>query len=118
MPARLRPGTEVYERAPFAEITSLETRAHGESGTAGRATRLSALPPSLAPGAINRVQAAEFVGVSPSKFDQMVEDRRMPKPRAIDNRRIWLVSDLTESLLKLPTVGGEDESNEWDEVSA
>lgn len=80
--------------------------------------RLSALPPSLAPGAINRVQAAEFVGVSPSKFDQMVEDGRMPKPRAIDNRRIWLVNSLTEALLNLPTVGDEEEPNEWDEVAA
>ena len=30
-----------------------------------------------------------YIGVSPSKFDQMIADGRMPKAVIIDGRRVW-----------------------------
>lgn len=51
--------------------------------------RPSALPASLAPRGLCRVVAAEYIGVSPSLFDQLVSDGRMPKPKAINSRRVW-----------------------------
>src|SRR5262252_2740836 len=39
---------------------------------------------SLPPRGISRVEAAAYVGVSPSKFDEMVRDHRMPNPKRID----------------------------------
>lgn len=38
---------------------------------------------------LSRVEAAVYVGVSPTKFDEMVADGRMPPPKSIDARRVW-----------------------------
>ena len=38
---------------------------------------------------LSRVEAALYVGVSPTKFDQLVKDSRMPGPKRIDGRVIW-----------------------------
>ena len=43
----------------------------------------------LPPRGLSREAAAAYVGVSPSKFDALVSDRRMPKPKRVDGRRIW-----------------------------
>jgi predicted DNA-binding transcriptional regulator AlpA len=42
-----------------------------------------------APRGINREDAARYIGVSPRKFDELVADGRMPKPRRVDGRVIW-----------------------------
>ena len=36
-----------------------------------------------------RIEAARYIGVGPTKFDQMVTDGRMPKPKRIDRRAVW-----------------------------
>ena len=48
-----------------------------------------ALPLSLAPRGLSRQQAAEYVGLSASSFDQLVATRLMPKPKRIGGRVIW-----------------------------
>jgi predicted DNA-binding transcriptional regulator AlpA len=35
------------------------------------------------------VEAAAYVGVGPTKFDEMVKDGRMPGPKRIDARVVW-----------------------------
>jgi predicted DNA-binding transcriptional regulator AlpA len=35
------------------------------------------------------VQSAEYIGVGPTKFDEMVADGRMPRPTRIDGRNVW-----------------------------
>jgi excisionase family DNA binding protein len=50
---------------------------------------ISLLPPSLPPRGLSRAQAAEYVGVGVTKFDQMVADGRMPNPKRIDGRTVW-----------------------------
>lgn len=51
--------------------------------------RVSLLPPSLPPRGLSRHQAAEYIGVSPSLFDEMVADHRMPPPKRINARTVW-----------------------------
>jgi hypothetical protein len=51
--------------------------------------KISLLPASLPPRGLSRLQAAEYVGVGPTKFDEMVADGRMPKPKRIDTRTVW-----------------------------
>lgn len=46
------------------------------------------LPKSLPPVGISRPEAAALVGVSTSKFDEMVADGRMPGPKKIDGRTV------------------------------
>jgi len=65
---------------------------------------------------LSRTEAAIYVGVSTTKFDQMIGDGRMPKPRRIDARRVWDIRALDQAFDSLP--GGEDhiERNPWDDV--
>ncbi len=51
--------------------------------------RYDALPSNLPPRGLNREAAAAYVGVGPTKFDEMVQDGRMPQPKKIDSRKIW-----------------------------
>ena len=51
--------------------------------------RYLALPPMLAPRGLSREASAAYVGISPTKFDEMVVDGRMPKPKRVDGRRVW-----------------------------
>lgn len=71
----------------------------------------SALPLSCPPRALNRVAAAEYVGVSASKFDEMVADGRMPPPKPIDRRRVWDRLALDAAFTALPAL---DSENPWD----
>ena len=73
------------------------------------ARRKSVLPLSLPPRGLSRVEAAEYIGVSATKFDQMVADRRMPKPKRIDGRVVWDRLQLDTAFAALPNEGSEDE---------
>lgn len=41
------------------------------------------------PRGLNRTEAAYYVGVSPTKFDELVGDGRMPRGKRIDGRVVW-----------------------------
>lgn len=43
----------------------------------------------ISPRGLRREQAAAYVGVGTTKFDEMVGDGRMPSPKTIDARRVW-----------------------------
>jgi predicted DNA-binding transcriptional regulator AlpA len=73
------------------------------------------LPASLAPRGLNRVCAAAYIGVSPSKFDEMVADKRMPRWIQIDGRRVWDRLKIDEAFAALGE-DGERPRSIWDEV--
>ena len=73
--------------------------------------RPSSLPLSLAPRGLSRVQAAEYVGVGTTKFDELVSDGRMPQPKRIHGRMVWDRVQLDESFAALQ---GAVSANEWD----
>ena len=58
-----------------------------------RSTALSAVRPIPRRG-LSREEAAMYLGISASKFDELVRDGRMPRPKRIDTRKIWDVRDL------------------------
>lgn len=60
---------------------------------------------------LSREEAAVYIGVSARKFDEMVVDGRMPRPKAIDARRIWDLRALDVAFDALP---GEEDWNPWD----
>ena len=43
-----------------------------------------------------------YLGISPSKFDELVKDGRMPRPRIIDRRKVWDVYELDMAFEELP----------------
>lgn len=51
--------------------------------------RHDVLPLSLPPRGPSRVESAAYIGVSPTKFDELVRDGRMPRPKRIDGRTVW-----------------------------
>lgn len=61
--------------------------------------------PRLEPRGLAREEAAFYVGVSPTKFDEMVKDARMPDPRAVDGRRVWCRIEIDEAFDALPRAG-------------
>lgn len=50
---------------------------------------MKADPLAYPPRGLSREEAARYIGVGPSKFDEMVADGRMPKPKRIDSRTVW-----------------------------
>lgn len=79
--------------------------------------RENPLPISLPPRGLDRILSAAYIGVSAGKFDQMVVDGRMPKPRKIDSRRVWDRHDLDKAFSGLPSNDDADEPNPWDAVA-
>lgn len=78
-----------------------------------RHRRGDALPKSLPPIGLSREIAAAFIDVSPSKFDEMVKDGRMPKPKHIDARRVWSRSSVEKAFAALPGEGDEQKEDPW-----
>lgn len=46
-------------------------------------------PLAYPPRGLSREEAARYVGVGLTKFDEMVSDGRMPRPKRVDGRVIW-----------------------------
>jgi predicted DNA-binding transcriptional regulator AlpA len=69
----------------------------------------------LEPRGLSRPEAADYVGISASLFDQMVKDGRMPLPKRINGRVVWDRRQLDRAFDDLP--GGSDE-NPWDDLAA
>lgn len=61
------------------------------------------LPRNLPPRGLSRTEAAAYVGVSPSLFDIMVRDGRMPKPKQINSRMVWDIRRLDKFFDELPS---------------
>jgi predicted DNA-binding transcriptional regulator AlpA len=55
---------------------------------------------------LSRDEAAIFIGVSATKFDAMVKDGRMPKPKTIDGRVVWDLIKLDRAFEALPDQDG------------
>ena len=62
---------------------------------------------------LSRTLAAEYIGISPRKFDTMVECGEMPSPKRIGKRKVWDRVEVDEYFDALPTEGG-DKGNSWD----
>lgn len=69
----------------------------------------------IEPRGLSRVEAAGYVGVSPSMFDIMVRDGRMPGPKRINSRVVWDRRRLDEAFDALPET---NDNNPWDEAVA
>ena len=88
------------------------------SARADEPSRRDVLPRSLPPRGLRREEAAAYVGVSTTKFDQMVADGRMPKPKRIDGRLVWDLRQIDKAFSALPNEGGNaDDDDVWSRYS-
>lgn len=62
---------------------------------------------------LRREEAATYIGVSPSKFDQLVADGRMPAAFAIDGCRVWDVRALDAAFDVIAGVDQADDDGRW-----
>jgi predicted DNA-binding transcriptional regulator AlpA len=92
-------GKEIWQLCRMLVVTSEKKRS-------------DVLPASLPPRGLNRFEAAAYIGLSPSKFDDLVHDGRMPKPKRIDGRVIWDRVQLDNAFTALPN-NGENAEDPW-----
>jgi len=62
---------------------------------------------------LSRFEAAEYIGVSPTLFDEMVKDGRMPRAKPINSRKVWPRVQIEKAFADLP----DDENDKLDEWS-
>jgi predicted DNA-binding transcriptional regulator AlpA len=83
-----------------------------EPASGARQRPADVLPASLPPRGLSRAQAAAYIGVSPSLFDQMVRDGRMPAAKRINGRVVWDRRRVDEMFDALDDCG----ENPWDKA--
>jgi predicted DNA-binding transcriptional regulator AlpA len=101
--ARTPSGVKDSKAALFSVITMLDDKPTARP-------RGSTLPLSLPPRGLSRVQAAEYIGVSPSTFDKMVSDGQMPPPKKMRGRVVWDRKRLDQCF----DAFDDDGENQWD----
>ncbi len=66
------------------------------------------------------MQAAEYIGVGGTKFDEMVADGRMPLPKRIDGRTVWDRDKLDERFAALDeddaSADAASKANPWNKL--
>ena len=67
---------------------------------------------------LSRAEAAEYIGVSTSLFDELVADGRMPPAKQINSRKVWMRPRLEKAFAELPDVGhAESSDSPWRDVA-
>ena len=89
------------------------SKSEGSDGRRVRVHRRSCSLP-LEPLGLSREDAAAFIGVSATKFDQLVADGRMPTPRLADARVLWSRLELIDAFYALPLrAANSDVADPW-----
>ena len=60
-------------------------------------------PIAWVPRGMSRDEAARYIGVGTTKFDELVAKRKMPAARRIDGRKVWDRYALDAAFSDLPT---------------
>ena len=71
---------------------------------------------TIIPRGLSRSEAAAYIGIGPTKFDELVADGRMPRPKRIDGRVIWDRHRLDVAFEQLPESAGQA-GDVWDRVA-
>jgi hypothetical protein len=82
------------------------------SGKAGHVATRARLETAPRRG-LSRLEAALYVGVSATKFDELVKEGRMPPPKRVDGRVLWDVRALDLAFDELPEDSCAPSVNTW-----
>ena len=61
---------------------------------------------------LNRLQASNYVGISPSMFDELIKEGVLPQPLRLRSRVLWDVRRLDEAFDEIAGYEG----NPWDSL--
>ena len=86
-----------------------------QHGQMTRSTALSAVRPIPRRG-LSRAEAAMYIGISASKFDELVRDGRLPGPKRIDRRKLWDVLALDLAFNSFPDDNDQGRRNSFDDA--
>jgi predicted DNA-binding transcriptional regulator AlpA len=75
------------------------------------------LPVGMTPRGLSRVEAAAYIGLGTTKFDELVGDGRMPRPRVIGARKVWDRIELDAAFADLPHEGEDERADVWAKVA-
>ena len=70
---------------------------------------------SYPPRGLSREEAARYVGLGTTKFDELVKEGKMPKPKRVGSRTVWDRVALDIAFTDLPDV---DSGNFFDRLYA
>jgi hypothetical protein len=90
-------------------ITQAEVAPHRSSGEVGRVMSQSRPVPRRG---LTRTEAAMYLGLSSSKFDELRKANRIAPPKILDGRLIFMVERLDEFLDTLPDENQPD-NDDW-----
>jgi predicted DNA-binding transcriptional regulator AlpA len=90
----------------------------GLAGTSGARPKRSPKRETAWPRGLRREAAADYVGVSPSHFDEWVKQGIMPKPKKIGGVVLWDRGALDDALDALFYSEADAEAAAWDDVRA
>jgi hypothetical protein len=62
------------------------------------------------------IEAAAAIGVSQTKFRELVADRSMPSPRVVGGKLVYDVDELRAAFKALPHRGEDAEDDTWADV--
>ena len=65
---------------------------------------------------LSRTEAAMYIGISASKFDELVVDGTMPRAVKIGGRKVWDIRDLDLAFDALPREDAPPTPNSWEGV--
>ena len=74
--------------------------------------KLQIVPLSSPRRGLSRIEAAHYLGISPSKFDELRKDGRVGPARLIDGRKVWDVRELDFAFEAFP-LESNDTSELW-----
>lgn len=60
---------------------------------------------SYPPRGLSREEAARYIGVGTTKFDELIAERIMPRPRQVGGRVVWDRAELDMAFSELPHQG-------------
>jgi predicted DNA-binding transcriptional regulator AlpA len=73
--------------------------------------------PDLPPRGISRSDAAAYIGISPSLFDRLVGNGKLPQPLRLASRKVWDVRALDRMFDALSGSDFDAPDNEWDTLT-
>lgn len=90
------------------------------------ARRIIPLPPTLVPRGLTRDEAAGYIGIGTSLFDDLVKEGLLPTAHKLRGAVRWDRLELDVAFEKLPRIGevaakaddGEPEDDPWGKVRA